>query len=258
MLTRILPGIVLFSFLAAAQPPAEQPVTNADVAAMLQGGLAESTIVNAIDLAAQRGSTRFDVSPQALVRLKDQGASPAVLEAMLAAARMPEQPMPSTAVAGLPAQEGLYYHSATGMLEIPSIVLWPEVNMSWRGMTAVEERRYVLVGPHAEFRLRDERPTFYVRGPVPNSNWQLVRLRIEEHEREWQTAPSEMPMPSRPMRIAPEFALPLELKPVAWDVLELRPASPLAPGEYALVTTNPAAEWLSTVFPFAVAGPQGQ
>jgi len=59
----------------------KKPLTNADVVSMVKAGLAESTIV----LAIQRSATDFDTSAQALIALKTEGVPQKVLDAMLTA-----------------------------------------------------------------------------------------------------------------------------------------------------------------------------
>jgi len=61
---------------AAAQP---KPLVNADIVKMVKAGLAENTIV----LAIQNKPSAFDTSPEELIRLKEQGVSQGVLDAML-------------------------------------------------------------------------------------------------------------------------------------------------------------------------------
>jgi len=53
---------------AAAQP---KPLVNADIVKMVKAGLAENTIV----LAIQNKPSAFDTSPEELIRLKEQGVS---------------------------------------------------------------------------------------------------------------------------------------------------------------------------------------
>ncbi len=66
---------------ATALPQQEQkPLTNDDVVKMVKGGLAESTIVSAI----QASATNFDISPDALISLKGAGVTQPVLDAMIA------------------------------------------------------------------------------------------------------------------------------------------------------------------------------
>jgi hypothetical protein len=56
--------------------PAESPITNVHVVAMVKGGLPESTIL----LAIQNSASRFDTSPAALIELKDSGVTQTVIE----------------------------------------------------------------------------------------------------------------------------------------------------------------------------------
>ena len=85
-----------FPFAAGQQLPATQPstppqgtraLTNADVISMVKARLAESTVV----LAVEKGSANFDTSPSALIELKNQGVTAAVIEAMLRSSNQPAQ-----------------------------------------------------------------------------------------------------------------------------------------------------------------------
>jgi hypothetical protein len=67
---------------AQVQRPERKPITNADVVGMVKAGLAESTVV----LAIEQGATNFDTSPQALIALKNAGVSQKILGAMLTGA----------------------------------------------------------------------------------------------------------------------------------------------------------------------------
>lgn len=57
----------------------DKPLNNADVVSMVKAGLAESTVI----LAIQHSSTAFDTSPQELISLQGQGVPQKVLDAML-------------------------------------------------------------------------------------------------------------------------------------------------------------------------------
>jgi hypothetical protein len=71
---------LLVSHLLIGQAvPAE--ITNSDVISMTKAGIGEQTII----LAIQRGSDKFDSSPQALIAMKAAGVSDQVLNAILAA-----------------------------------------------------------------------------------------------------------------------------------------------------------------------------
>ena len=72
--------VALLPIVAHGQTGAK-PLTDDDVIAMVKGGLAESTVINAIE--AQE--TNFDVSVAALIKLKQQGVSSKIMDAMLSA-----------------------------------------------------------------------------------------------------------------------------------------------------------------------------
>jgi hypothetical protein len=74
-------GFVLFMFSITFAQQTEKPLTNTDVITMIKANLPESTIV----LAIQKGSVNFDTSPTALIELKNQGATPKILDAVLQA-----------------------------------------------------------------------------------------------------------------------------------------------------------------------------
>src|ERR1700688_94361 len=66
--------------MALPQQP-QKPLTNDDVVKMVKAGLPEGTIVSAI----QATATNFDISPDALISLKNAGATQPVMDAMIAA-----------------------------------------------------------------------------------------------------------------------------------------------------------------------------
>ena len=68
------------------------PVMNADVAQLLSAGMTEQVILQTIAV----GQPNFDLSPDALIALKNKGATPAILSAMLATAQsaVPDTPPP--------------------------------------------------------------------------------------------------------------------------------------------------------------------
>ena len=68
--------ILICVVMAAAQT---KPLRNSDVVEMFKAGLPESTIV----LSIQRSRSDFDVSPEALIKLKKEGATEKILDAML-------------------------------------------------------------------------------------------------------------------------------------------------------------------------------
>src|ERR1700747_1486058 len=81
MFTLILAAGALLTNSLYAQKA--KPLTNDDVVAMLKGGLGESTVISAIN----SQDTNFDISANALLQLKKNGATPKIMDAVLAAAK---------------------------------------------------------------------------------------------------------------------------------------------------------------------------
>jgi hypothetical protein len=81
MLIKIAALLLFFSLLQSASGQAGSSViTNSDIISMAKAGIGEKTII----LTIQRGPTKFDTSPQALILLKKAGLSDRVLDAVLA------------------------------------------------------------------------------------------------------------------------------------------------------------------------------
>jgi hypothetical protein len=82
--------LLLLALLSILLPPIEgqesrRTLTNADIANMSKSGIGEQTIL----LTIQKGTTKFDTSPEALIELKAAGVTDAVLNAVLTASSEP-------------------------------------------------------------------------------------------------------------------------------------------------------------------------
>jgi len=86
-------ALVLFSMMAASTAfaqDAKPPLRNSDVVDLVKAALPASTIIMSI----QTSPTAFDVSPGELIRLKNGGVPPAVIEAMIQATKKPAPASP--------------------------------------------------------------------------------------------------------------------------------------------------------------------
>jgi hypothetical protein len=83
-------AVILF---AAGMRLQGAPVMNADIARLLEAGMSEPVILQAIAV----GRPDFDLSSDALIVLKNKGATPAIISAMLATAQPPAAPVPPLA-----------------------------------------------------------------------------------------------------------------------------------------------------------------
>jgi hypothetical protein len=75
---------ILSANLSVAEQQGKRALSNADVVGMVKGGLSESTILVVIE----HSICEFDTSPAAIIELKKQGVSSAVMEAMDARPRL--------------------------------------------------------------------------------------------------------------------------------------------------------------------------
>jgi hypothetical protein len=73
--------VVCAALIPLAKAQTQKPLTNADIVNLSKQGLDASLIVKEI----QASSTSFDVSPEALIQLKNEGVAQSVMEAMLTA-----------------------------------------------------------------------------------------------------------------------------------------------------------------------------
>lgn len=78
---KIKNSLLLSALLACLSVQAAEPTANAEIIKLLEAKMPESVVIGAIE----KTSARFDTSANALIRLKDKGASPAVLNAVLGA-----------------------------------------------------------------------------------------------------------------------------------------------------------------------------
>ena len=237
----------------------EKPLNNTDIANMIRAGVPDGSVMLAIQRAVDRGNTKFDVSPTGLIELKNAGASEDVLNTILVAPNISPYE-PSTTVPGLPVGAGLYYQSGANWNALDSVVVWPQIDYrfrtNWKTLGATwdhagETRHYVLPGAQAGVRT-GVRPSFLLRGERPERGWWVMRLSAGANRRE---AIARIPdaLANAPT-MSFDFGNPVRLDPAATanDVLTLRPAADLAPGEYLVFKWVPGQQWLIQGFPFTV------
>jgi hypothetical protein len=129
---------ILFVLLAYANTAAlghndgAKPLTNDDVISMVKAGLTEDTIASAID--AQ--PSKFDISAAALLKLKKQGASAKLIDAMVSASRREQSPSgaPVSTAAG----------SSTAGEKSPEALRAEESQDPRLKQMSAEDRKYIL------------------------------------------------------------------------------------------------------------------
>jgi hypothetical protein len=238
---------------------AEKPLNNTDVGNMIKAGLPEGSVILAIERAVERGNTKFDVSPAAMIDLGRAGATEAVLNSILLAPNIPPYE-PSTSVQGLPIAAGLYYQAGTNWNSLDSVVVWPQIDYrfktNWKTLgasdNALEIRHYVVPGRQAGVRVTGARPSFFLRGQRPDRGWWVLRLQAGADRREAITKIPDALSHRRTMSF--QYGDPVNLEPTvtAADVVTLRPTADLTPGEYMVFKWVPGQQWLIQGFTFQV------
>lgn len=252
---------LMLLILCAAMPAqvTEKPLTNTAIANMLRGGLPEGTVVLAIQRAIAYGNTDFDASTQALIDLKNAGATEPVLNFILTAPTI-QRYEPSTIVTGLPVPHGLYFQSTRGWSSLDPVVLFPDVEArfktNWKVLGswdhARENRLYVVPGRQARIHVAGPRPALYLRARRPERGWEVVRLTPQADHRELiATIPDVFANIPR-LKFSSGAPVALDTAATADDVVTLRPIADLAPGEYLVFRFDSAQPWLIEGYTFEV------
>ena len=244
-MNKYFPTVALFVlFSASAVLGQTKSLTNSDVAEMIKGGLPESTII----LSIQQSKPNFDLSPEALIKLKKDGATQNVLDAMLRAAP--------------PGNAGTYSEDAFGTSVGSSVVLvdgerrTPMKRMTPTSKTnnAVRAIPYVGIfmkgktyavfnGPRSEIRTGNPTPEFElgISSDLKISDAvYLIKLdpqkstRRSEVERMGDLGGSSG---TRKKDMIPISIQEIDRKPPIFGIsfYRIKPNAAIAPGEYALV-----------------------
>jgi hypothetical protein len=242
--TLVLWGILA---LAAGHGVAQEVLTNDAVVKMVKAGLPEAVIIQKI----QTSERKFDTSTDGLVRLKSAGVPDRVIEAMMGAPARGTAPAaaPSAAAAGDP----VISHMAGGsQRRLKSVV----GNMEFKVEPFAGSRQEVVLPENkAQYRIAEKEPVFV----APNAatyQWILVRLKPGKRDRNlpmgggggWWTYEGT----TYRHGVDPKYNIKLTTEAAPNGGLRIRPAEPLASGEYGFVAASRGQVNLVEVFDFAV------
>lgn len=253
----------LFPGLAFGQ--SQKSLTNQDVVQMVKAGFDNQTIIKAI----QANPTKFDVSPQGLLALKNSGVNQAVIQAMLsrttteesgartasnskgtnnppvATNRNPNNPMS-------PHQPGIYWEqtkaSGPRMVELEassysrsktSGLFGAAMSM---GLSKVKWK-VIIGGGRASVHIPDSTPEFWFyfanagsafsSGPSRPSDFTLVKL--EKHGSERELVVGKVGAFGASNGIPTKDTIAMKIKQTAPGIYEVSPAKPLKAGQYAFL-----------------------
>ena len=159
-------ALLLSAYAAAAQAPAETVPANNDVLKLLRAGMPESVLLDKIHALA----AKFDTSADALIALKQAGATEAELKAILA---QPNAPASQTPAAAPPAAEPslddttkFIQDKLSGLGPVTYIVLWQSITQkttgsnTWRSEVSnvVADPKLCRLSYHWKVQLEKQKP----------------------------------------------------------------------------------------------------
>ncbi|HEX6188375.1 MAG TPA: hypothetical protein VFZ40_09855 [Pyrinomonadaceae bacterium] len=230
-------AVLLLASLAAitfAQNPTKT-LTNEDVAKMVAAGLPESTIVQVI----QKGPSAFDTSPDALIKLKQQGVTPRMMEAMLGVnSPSTGNTAPSTLSSSSP--RGVFLQAGNDwkrIEEVSSIEVRAVGGIASQMTLGLKESRVICVfrGEKAELQLTDRRPVFRISGLGASArDVYIVAMRLNPDRRDLEMGRAGL-LKKTSFGFRKRDIRDVEVKRLGDDLLEATPKQDLEPGEYIMV-----------------------
>lgn len=257
-----------FSGYAQTQTPAAmggQTMTNTDVLKLVQARLSDDLIVSKI----RSSKCSFDTSTDTILKLKSQGVSDAVIEAMLGCGRPPVH-TPGSAAASSDPNNPLSPH--------PPGIYWLEKTKTGEEMARLEASSYQgskssgmfgsamsmglkkakwkarLAGAHAALRIPDLSPVFWFYFPSAGQgfgqsgvlarasrpeDFALARMESQKHDRELVVGQAGVLGNSAGLRS--QDVVTVAVQNVSPGVYKVTVARPLKPGEYCFVPPGGAA-----------------
>lgn len=233
-------SLLLSALLACVSVQAAEPTANADIIKLLEAKMPESVVLGAI----ANTNARFDTSANALIRLKDKGASPAVLNAVLGAASG------GKTAAGKPAAAATNERNP----EVVSVVIdgnesqmqyiIPQQRTAARALGFGGVATYAqLNGASAQLQIANPSPEFIVSVPKnaqPQNYLTLANFAVGKGAREVLIGGGYMSYSTgihkdRVRAVKTEVLADQSRAKEGFVLVKVTPEAPLAKGEYALV-----------------------
>lgn len=250
---RVIQLLMVAMVICIAQPSIAvdaKPMTNQDVISMVKAKLPHDTIVMAVKAA----KPDFDTSADGLIKMQSAGVPSDVIEAVIAAQGGNGAPGSSSGpAAGVAGQSMGGWNPEEIILidngeKIPMRYLTPQMRHAIRGLGYGGMAQYaVLRGSRASLRLKGNQPEFLLAVPSnaqPESYFTLVNLAVRKNNsREIMVGGGYMSYSSgvatdRVVAATSERLADQSGSPKGFITYRIKVASPLAPGEYAVVLYN--------------------
>lgn len=221
---------------AAVVASDEAPLSNADVVKLSKLGLGDDLVLAKIN---QARKVDFALDTDSLVKLKEQGVSGSVIQAMLkrASPPLPEPlPAPSTVAAGGAAatEEGVWLRTSQDEVRLESVQ--GDFSTTYAVVTVLMFLDFP--GLQAELRINDPRPALSVR-ISKNPRGRVFLVKCESNKKDnnrsvkvGKSSPFGMKSWSSPDG---DWTIEFESREVAPGQWELKPKQDLPKGEYGLL-----------------------
>ena len=275
-LTSLGAGAVLVFLLAispTSAPAQGETLTNDEVVAMLKAGIGPTVIVNKI----RTSQTKFDLSTQELIRLRNSGVNDEILQAMQGYSESAERrgtpaPVVDPNDPATPHSVGIYLLSDAGgqrkMTELEPMVVTRQRTSGSFGTSMTygiwkTRVKTILPGVHAAMQTTEDRPVFYfylnekdrtMAGvkyfPSSVSQFQMVRFDIKDRTREVTVAKSNSYLSKS--GIADNFVVAFDVENVGDGIFKVTPKAPLKTGEYGFYLIGTGDSVGATFYDFGV------
>lgn len=231
----------------------QQKLTNQDVIKMVKAGLSPEIVVQTI----KSSNNSFDISADALIVLKKEGVPDSVIQAMVARTQNAGAGESQSSFAGgNEATRGAVLVDGTNRIRMQYAS--PDIRSSgmFRLNPLSSKVRAALKGNHAQIRTTNTSPVFEIGLPSdaqPSDVVALVKLDIKSDRREVETL--SVGVTGAKSGFPKGRTIPINIEEVSAEGKEtsgylklyrVKLVSPIAPGEYALVTQG------STYYDFGV------
>lgn len=240
-MNKIKNSIFVSTLFLALNAHAAEPTGNADVIKLLEAGMPESVVIGSIE----KSSPRFDTSAAALIRLKEKGATPAILKAVLNSG----QPVPkSNASSGVKATSSDRNPEVVSMIvdghENAMQYIIPQQRSGLRALGFGGVAIYAqLSGEHAQLKISSGMPEFIVSVPKnaqPQNYLTLANFKAGKNVREvligggyisYSTGITKDRVRAVKIDVLEDQSMARE----GFVLVKVTPEAPLKAGEYALV-----------------------
>ncbi len=222
----------------------KKPITNADVVKMVKAGLSENTII----LAIQKGSPQFDLLPDSLISLKEQGVSQKIMDTMLNAQEQGNSPANvsstnSSSNSNIPNEDGVFIKNSSGFTKLDQIA--PSTTRNEDGsvgkvIQSLKSNKVfrVYAGESSQTQFSEKQPSLYISGSESLSkNIFILRLRKNNGTREVEYARTNL-LGKFSEGYSDKDLIRVSINQIGDNIIQLIPSSDLPVGEYLLILNS--------------------